>query len=411
MLIQVKISIKTLLLFLVLGLFSCAGSPPHNNLPVENRRAGGITGYAPEAEIAANDNNGDAAPLRTYLSIVAVGDNLIHHPIFEASYADGRYDFHYIFDHIREYILPADIAFINQETVLGNEELGFSGWPLFSSPPEIGTAIAAAGFNVINHTNNHTLDRGAEGVMSSIEYWDNYNDVYYLGIHRSEEERRNRQVIISMNDITVGFLGYTYGLNGIPLPAGRPYLVSLIDRSTIAAEVRALRPHCDYLVVSMHWGNEYAFNFNREQEELAAFLAELEVDLVIGHHPHVLQPMQIVIRPDGRPMPVFYSLGNFLSSHANTTKEALLGGIMYVRISKDAEEVSIEEIGLIPIITHFDAARLNFGIYPLHEYTGELAARHWRRRNDPEMTPEFFMNAAREMFASTLIHGNVFGQR
>ena len=399
------------LLFLIIFLISCAGQPGRGSEYhiEEYNTAGEITGHEPEAELTV--------PLRTYLTIVGVGDNLVHHPIFEASYTDGAYSFHYIFDHIREYILPADIAFINQETILGNEELGYSGWPLFSTPPEMGAAVVAAGFNVINFDNNHAMDRGAAGVISSIEYLDSHDHVYYLGIHRSEEERMNRQVIFDINNITVGFLGYSFSTNGIPFPRGRSYLVSMIDRETMAAEINALRPLCDYLVVSMHWGEEYVLEYSREQEGLARFLAELEVDLVIGHHPHVLQPMAIITRPDGRPMPVFYSLGNFLSSHARSTKEALLGGIMYVKIAQtdtpDGKEISLEEAGLIPIVTHFDINRTNFSIFPLHEYTDELAARHWRRRagaGDPEMTVDFFMNAAREMFGSSLILGNVFEQ-
>ena len=360
-------------------------------------------------------------PRVTYLDIVAVGDNLVHHPIFQASYTDGSYSFHYIFDHIRDYILSSDIAFINQETIFGNEELGFSGYPRFSTPPEMGTAVVAAGFNIINFANNHALDRGAEGIMSSIGYLDNYDHVFHLGIHRNREERTNRHVILDMNNITVGFLAYTFSVNGIAFPAGRDYLVSMIDRDIMAAEINALRPLVDYLIVSMHWGEEYALRQNRGQSDLAALFAELGVDLVIGHHPHVLQPMEIITRPDGRPMPVFYSLGNFLSSHSRTTKEALLGGIMYLRISRTEyldnisldesiqeinREINIEEIGLIPVITHFDIDRNNFGIYPLHEYTDELASLHWRSNfgsGDPEMDLEFFHNLAEEIFGSDLL--------
>ena len=389
-------TIKAFLLsfFIVFGFFSCTGKSQYIDLAGENHVAG---------ELAE-----PSAPLRTYITIVGVGDNLVHPPIFEASYANGEYDFHYIFDHIREYILPADIAFINQETILGNEELGFSGWPQFATPPEMGSAIVAAGFNVINFANNHVLDRGEAGIMTSIGYLDNYDGVYYLGIHRSAQERSGRQVIISTHDINVGFLAYTFGTNGIPLPAARPYMVSLIDREIMAAEIGAMRPNCDYLVVSLHWGEEYALNYNREQASLAAFLAEQQVDLLIGHHPHVLQPMEIITRPDGRPMPVFYSLGNFLSSHARSSKEALLGGIMYVRLARAEEDISLEEIGLVPIITHFDVNRKNFGIYPLHEYTDELAALHWRRARDTEKNVDFFMNMARELFGPYLILRNVF---
>jgi poly-gamma-glutamate synthesis protein (capsule biosynthesis protein) len=348
-------------------------------------------------------------PQVDYLTIVAVGDNLIHHPILHAHYNDGVYCFISIFDPIRDYILPADIAFVNQETPLGPRELGFSGWPLFSSPVEMGTALAAAGFNVINHTNNHVLDRGEAGLMSSIAYWDTHEGIYYLGIHRSAEERRSRQVIISHNNITVGFLSYSYGTNHIPLPRGRPYMVSLIDKEIMSAEINALRPYCDILVVSMHWGDEYRFTYNREQMELALFLAEHQVDLVIGHHPHVLQPVVIMERPDGRPMPVFFSLGNFLSSHARPIKEALLGGIMYVRLRKTEGEVEFDTIGLIPIITHYDASRRNFAVYPLHAYTYEKAAVHWSRTNDPQMTVDFFMRRAKEIVdPDKLIFRNVF---
>ena len=408
--------IKVIFLIFILGFSSCAGPQPVSSDSELPHSGEGILEALHEPESPE-----PTAPLRTYLNIVAVGDNLVHHPIFQASYQEGVYDFHYIFDHIRDYIIPADIAFINQETILGNEELGFSGYPRFSTPPEMGTAVAAAGFNVINFANNHALDRGAEGIMSSIDYLDNYDEVYYLGIHRSAEERAGRQVILEINNFTVGFLAYTFSTNGIPFPSGRTYLVSMIDRETMAREINALRPHCDYLVVSMHWGAEYALNYNRGQEDLARFLADQQVDLVIGHHPHVLQPMVIMTRSDGRPMPVFYSLGNFLSSHARSTKEALLGGIMYVRLSKTGVPIfgeidwviEIEEIGLIPIITHFDPNRSNFGVYPLHIYTDDLAAQHWRRltgAGDPEMTVEFFINAAREMFDSALIMRNVFAR-
>ena len=397
-----------LLIFANLFFFSCTGSQNTSDISANTPAAFELVEASIEVEIVED------IPLITYVNIVAVGDNLVHHPIFEASYSNSTYSFHYIFDHIKDYILPADIAFINQETIFGNEELGYSGYPRFSTPAEMGTAVVAAGFNVINFANNHALDRSAAGVMSSIEYLDNYDDVYHLGIHRSQEERNNRNVIFEMENISIGFLAYTFSVNGIAFPAGRNYLVSMIDRDTMRAEVNALRPLVDYLIVSLHWGEEYALSQNRAQRDLAAFLAELQVDLIIGHHPHVLQPMEIITRPDGQPMPVFYSLGNFLSSHARTTKEALLGGIMYVRLAMDStmeNEITLDEVGLIPVITHFDSERRNFGIYPLHEYTDELAALHWRRLmigGDPDMTVGFFTELAGNMFGASLIMENVF---
>ena len=369
--------------FLLFFVLSCAGSPPPEAPVIEE-----IVVPVPETQ----------APREYYLTIVAAGDNLIHDPILKACFKDGGYSFDSVYDQIRGYILPADIAFVNQETILGNDTLGYSGYPLFCTPPEAGAALIAAGFNVINHASNHVMDRGEAGILSSIAYWDTHKDVHYLGIHRSEDERRNRQVIISKNNFRVGFLAYTFSTNGIPLPRGKSHLVSVTENEKMAAEIDALRPLCDYLVVSMHWGDEYLLAASKEQKRFAAFLAEHRVDLVIGHHPHVLGPLEIMERPDGKSMTVFYSLGNFFSAHANPVKEALLGGLMYVRLKKNEGEISVEEVSLIPVITHYETDRSDFTIYPLQEYTKELAAKHWKRTGDPEMTVNYFVDKSRELF-------------
>jgi len=378
----------------VLFFFSCAGLPSSKKTPAPDITAGQKTAPAPHED---------------YLTIVAAGDNLIHEPIIKAGLKNGVYSFDYMFDKIRDYILPADIAFINQETVLVNKNLGYSGYPQFGSPKEMGAAVAAAGFDIINHATNHIMDKGEAGILSSMDFWDSYKDIHYIGIHRSEEDRAKRQVIISKNNFKVGFLSYTYGTNGIPLPRGKSWLVSLINQEKMAADIKALRPLCDYLAVSMHWGDEYRPDYNREQQKLAVFLAEQQVDLVIGHHPHVLEPLVIVKRGDGGTMPVFYSLGNFFSAHLTPIKETLLGGLMYLKLKKTEEKITVEEIGLIPIITHFDANLSGFRIYPLHEYTEDLAAGHWnRRRGDSNVTAGFFTRKAVDMFGPALIMENPF---
>jgi poly-gamma-glutamate synthesis protein (capsule biosynthesis protein) len=342
-----------------------------------------------------------------YLTIIAAGDNIAHDPILRACFVNGAYSFDSIYDRVRALILPADIAFVNQETILGNKPLGYSGYPLFSTPPEMGAALAAAGFNIVNHASNHAMDRGEAGALSSMDFWDSRSEVYCLGIHRSEEQRAN-PAIINRNNFKVGFLAYTYGTNSIPLPRGKPYLVSLVETEKMAVEIDALRPLCDYLVVSMHWGEEYRQDYSGSQEKLALFLAEHKVDLVIGHHPHVLEPLVFINRPDGKTMPVFYSLGNFLSAHAQPVKEALLGGLAYIRLKKTGDEISAEETGLIPVISHYSANFSGFCIYPLSEYTEELAAKHWKRTNDREMVPDYFINKAREMFGPALMLKNPF---
>jgi len=383
-----------LFLFLALLVLSCSTRPPvqegRKELPPSGR---------PEIP---------PPPESFFLTIVAAGDNIIHDPILTASYNNGAYSFDSIYQRIRTYTATADIAFINQETILGNKALGYSGYPLFSTPSEAGTALAAAGFDVVNHATNHAMDKGEAGVLSSMDHWDSLDGIRYLGIHRNEDDKTNHPVIISKNNFKVGFLAYSYGTNGIALPRGKPYLVSLINNEIMAKEIDALRPLCDYLVVSIHWGDEYSPEPNTYQTGLAAFFAEHNVDLVIGHHPHVLQRFEHLPRADGKKTLCFYSLGNFLSAHFRPEKEALLGGLAYIKLKKTGGETSVEETGFIPTLTHYDKNLSGFTIYPLSEYSEEFAEKHWKRTNDRSMTLDFFNNKAREIFGSVLILRNPF---
>jgi poly-gamma-glutamate synthesis protein (capsule biosynthesis protein) len=381
---------QVLFLLLALSFFACSTQP--------RVKEGRQDIFPPVTEIS---------PRPDYLTIVAAGDNIIHDPILRASYKNNTYSFHSIYEKISGYILPADVAFVNQETILGNKTLGYSGYPFFSTPGEAGAALVAAGFNIVNHATNHIMDRGEAGVLSSMDYWDAFDNVRYLGIRRSDDERA-KFVVIRKNNIKIGFLAYTYGTNGISVPADKPYLVSLINTETMAKEIDALRPLCDYLVVSIHWGEEYSQVYNQSQEKLAAFLAEHKVDLVIGHHPHVLEPLTLINRPDGGSMTVFYSLGNFLSAHVRPTMETLMGGLMYIKIKKAGNKITTEEAGLIPIVTHYNTDLSDFVIYPLSEYTEELAERHRHRKTNGEMSVDLFTKKARQLFGSALILENPF---
>jgi poly-gamma-glutamate synthesis protein (capsule biosynthesis protein) len=347
-------------------------------------------------------------PESFFLTIVAAGDNIIHDPILEASYNNGVYSFDSIYEKIKKYTLPSDIAFVNQETILGNKALGYSGYPLFSTPSEAGAALAEAGFNVVSHATNHAMDKGEAGVLSTMDYWESLGGIRYLGIHRDEDNKTNYPAIINRNNFKIGFLAYTYGTNGISLPRGKPYLVSLINTEAMAKEIDALRPLCDFLVVSVHWGDEYSPEPSPRQTGLAAFFAEHYVDLVIGHHPHVLQRFESLPRTDGKSTLCFYSLGNFLSAHFRPEKEALFGGLAYVKLKKTGEKISVEKTGFIPTLTHYDKNLTGFTVYPLSEYSEELAEKHWKRANDKDMTLDFFTSRARELFGSVLVFGNPF---
>jgi poly-gamma-glutamate synthesis protein (capsule biosynthesis protein) len=245
-----------------------------------------------------------------------------------------------------------------------------------------------------------------------MDFWDAFPEIKILGIHRTRETRR-LPALIEKNNIKVGFLAYTYGTNYIPIPADKPYLVSLINRRIMEEEINALRPLCDFLVVSMHWGEEYFHNYSREQENLAAFLAEHKVDMVIGHHPHVIQPAEYIMRPDGRYMLCFYSLGNLIS--AMNRPPTILGAMAYVKIKKipsaegeEADSFMFMDAGAIPLVTHFENNFIGFKIYPLYTYTVELAARHRINRERNELTMKYLSDLSARIFGGKEILRNPF---
>ena len=396
-----------LLLLLILSFFSCAGAPPVMEPAPEKEKtapsaASEETTLPPKMKIAEPD----------YLSIVAAGDNLYHNVMIR----DGEEgDYESIYQEIRSLAEPADIAFINQETLLAGEDFGFSSYPKFNTPYGVGRAIAAAGFNVINHATNHIMDKGEKAILSTMDFWDTIPRTTVLGIHRSEEERK-LPVLIEKNNIRVGFLAYTYGTNAIPVPTDKSYLVSLINTEIMGEEIDALRPLCDFLVVSMHWGEEYSHARSKEQENLAAFLAEHKVDLVIGHHPHVLQFIEFIPRPDGKLMLCYYSLGNLIS--AQTQKPALLGALAYVRIKKPpaAEEgeepvIVFEEAGAIPLVSHYEKNFTGFMIYPLYAYTEELLEKHWINQGKKELIMEYLKDLSAKYLRDKEMPGNPFSSQ
>jgi poly-gamma-glutamate synthesis protein (capsule biosynthesis protein) len=228
--------------------FSCAGTPPVPPPPDTPAVSPGPARPVPPPPLPPPS-----------LELVAVGDNLIHIQIVNSSSAatDGEpaYDFSPIYQYVKEDIEKADVAFLNQETLFAGEAFGISGYPQFNAPIDLGEAITGLGFDVVNHATNHVMDKGEAAVHATIDYWEARPEITYLGIHASAEAR-GRPKIVEKNGITLGFLAYTYGTNGLPVPRAAPYLVSLID-TVMAQEIDALRPLCDYLSVSMHWGDEY----------------------------------------------------------------------------------------------------------------------------------------------------------
>ncbi len=304
------------------------------------------------------------------IRITAAGDNLLHNTVSFASETADGYDFSPIYQNISKIIDGSDIAFINQEVMLTGE---VSAYPNLAAPAENADALIGAGFNVINLASNHSLDKGMKGLEACLENVHARPFDAVLGAFRTEEESR-QLCILEKQGIRFGFLSYTYGLNGYQLPSDKPWKVALIDEAKIIADLAAIRPECDYLIVSMHWGNEYQTKESDYQNELAQVLCDGGADLIIGTHPHVLQHMEWLEGEDGHKTLCAYSLGNFVSNqHKRAT---MLGGILEVELQFDRDRTLLEttSAGVIPTVTHYKKGY--YTIYQLSEYNDELASAH-----------------------------------
>src|SRR5690554_4409338 len=263
-------------------------------------------------------------------TIAAVDDILIHESLNKDAYRDGVYDFKPMFENVKPYLQQADIAFANQETMLGGVELGLSGYPRFNSPLEVGDALVDAGIDVVSIANNHTLDVGEQAILNAIDYYDSTGTVY-TGAYKSFEDQETIRTI-ERNNIVFSFLAYTYGTNGIPVPTGKEYLVNLIEEERMVEEIKKAKEISDVVVLSLHFGNEYELFPNARQKELAEMFTDAGANIILGHHPHVLQPMERVITENGNEAFVAYSLGNFISGQVGIERE--IGGILQLEIIK-----------------------------------------------------------------------------
>lgn len=311
------------------------------------------------------------------LSLIMVGDALIHSGVYKDAYIKetDTYDFRKQLELIKPIVKNYDLAFYNQETILGGRELGLSNYPQFNSPREVGDAFIDAGFNLVGLANNHTLDKYEKGVIKSLEYWSDKKDILTAGSYSSFEDR-NTPRIRTKNNISYTLLSYTYGTNGIPVPKGKEYLVNLWNvyskeeyesyKETVKKDIEAVRDKVDVLMVAMHWGVEYTFNPNTYQKDMATYLASLGVDIIIGHHPHVIQPVTWIDNTL-----VFYSLGNFISAQKQDQNFNKMIGLMsnldIVKNVKDGvKTIKIENVENELIYTYYTNWR-NYKVVPFSQ--------------------------------------------
>ena len=245
-------------------------------------------------------------------SIFMVGDALIHSTIYEdARGADGTYNFKPQLEAIKPISSKYDLAYYNQETILGGESLGYSSYPRFNSPQVVGAAFIDAGFNMVSLATNHTMDKNEQGVLNSVAYWKQFPNVASSGQWSSAEDRaQNIGKVYEANNIKYAFISYTIWNNGLKTPAGKDYLNNEYSPEQAAADIAAVRDKVDFVIVAMHWGTEYSLRVDYKQEEIANYLSNLGVDLIIGAHPHVVQTVEYI---NNNKTFVIYSLGNFIS--------------------------------------------------------------------------------------------------
>lgn len=333
------------------------------------------------------------------VTLVMVGDVLMHDKVIKSGLQDdGSYDFDGLFSHVKKEIEEADIAIVNQETILGGKELQYSGYPSFNSPTEVGDAEADAGFDVILHGTNHALDRSARGIENCLSFWKkDHPEIEVLGIHDSEKDKQEIS-IIECGGMKIAILNYTYGTNGIQMPKGKGYLVDYLDEQKVRADIAEAEKKADITIVCPHWGTEYSLDISPYQKKWAAVFLESGADLCIGTHPHVIEPIEVLKDDMGHEMPVYYSLGNFVNYTSGTGKgvmNRMVGGIAEIKIVRDRQgKIKILETDVRPVVCHLSKDEIS--AYYLEDYTETLAKQNLIRSQDPD----FSLKACEELVES-----------
>lgn len=314
----------------------------------------------------------------TTASVIAVGDTLYHQSLIDAGASeDGNWNYDKIYTHITDAIKDADIRMIDQETVFTTDHDSVSSYPSFATPTEVGDAIVKAGFNVVESANNHIDDFGEGFLTDTLNFWKTkYPDVTLLGIHDSQEDADTVK-IREVNGIKIAFLDYTYGTNvgGIE---GKDYMIDMIRKEKITTMIQKAKQQADCIIFVAHWGTEDETMPNEYEKQWAAYLMEQGVNVIIGGHPHVLQPYGRISDGKGNETVVFYSLGNFVSTQQKL--EELLGGMAKFTIQKTVENgktsIQILTPTVEPLVMHYNSDAGEFGPYMLSDYTEELASQN-----------------------------------
>ena len=296
----------------------------------------------------------------TTFTLTAIGDVMCHNTQYMDAYDSdtGTYDFSYVFDNISSYTKTADICIGNLETSFAGEDRGYSNYPTFNSPDSLADSLKSIGVDVLSTAGNHALDMGFSGLSRTIDVLDKA-DIFHLGTYKTQEDQ-DKVLIKYVKGVKIAFIDYTYGTNGISVPSDKKFCINLIDKDLIKKHIEtAKNQNADMIVACMHWGTEYQTKQNSEQEELADFLFQNGVNVIIGNHPHVIQPMEkrTVTLEDGstRDGFVVYALGNFIcDQNAVNTRDSI---ILNLKITTHTDgSITIDNYDYVPIYMYKDTS-------------------------------------------------------
>lgn len=395
------LSLLSICLTVLLALTGCSSTTPANaTISAEVPNIIETSSAAPETEPATEP---PFEPVN--VDLIMVGDILAHEGVYNSGFfPDGTINYDHIFANVKEDIQAADIAIVNQEVVLGGIELGLSGYPCFNSPTELGDALVNAGFNVVLHATNHALDKGITGIDNTLNFWkENYPDLPVLGIHDETFTDYGAQdiYVYEKDGLSIAILNYTYGTNGIPIPQSRPLIVNMLDEEKVALDIARAKEISDFVIVCPHWGTEYVYTPDSYQQKWTRFFFEHGVDLVIGTHPHVIEPVEwIEEEGNDHRMLVYYSLGNFVSNQDRQPR--MLGAMAKVTITMDKidEEYTtyISDYGIEPLVTHKIFGPGSITTYKLSDYNDTLAAQNRINSDEPGFNMAFLQNLSKQVF-------------
>ena len=305
-----------------------------------------------ETTLSNKNTKQDTAEPITF-TLTSLGDTLCHNTQYWDAYNSktDEYDFSYVYEDIKNYTSSSDITIGSLETTFAGKEKGYSNYPTFNTPDSLATALKDIGVDVVSLAGNHALDYGYSGLCRTIDVFNNIG-LSHLGTYKTAEDQE-KILIKDVKGVKIAFINYTYGTNGIPLPSGKEFCVNLIDKDFIKKQInQAKEQNVDMIVACMHWGTEYRTTANSEQKDLANFLFENGVDVILGNHPHVLEPMEkkTITLQDGTTKDVFvvYALGNFTADQrAEITRDS---AILNLTITKNSNgKISIDKVNYIPI--------------------------------------------------------------